>query len=444
VADRFDLRRDIRFDTRVTAATWDADARAWKVATDAGDTVTARHLVMATGCLSTKQLPAIPGVETFAGRTLHTGAWPHEGVDLRGLRVGVIGTGSSAIQAIPMIAQEAAHVTVFQRTPNFSLPAQNAPIDDDRDQAIKERYPELRRKAVESPLGFVFDMNEEPALAAGADERQREYERRWQNGGADVLLAYPDILLDRDANTTCAEFVRSKIREIVRDPQVAELLCPHDHPIGTKRICIDTDYYATYNRDNVTLVDVRSAPIEEITPAGVHTGGTLHELDVLVLATGFDAMTGSLLAVDIRGRDGVSLRECWQDGPRSYLGIGIAGFPNLFVVTGPGSPSVLSNMMVSIEQHVEWITDCIAWLRDHGQEQIEATPEAQAEWVAHVDEVGHTTLYPEARSWYTGANIPGKARVFMPYVGGCDRYRAICDDVAAQGYAGFAVGLAAS
>ena len=439
VADRFDLRRDIRFETRVTAAEYDETARSWTVHTDAGDTLTACHLVMATGCLSTRQLPDLPGRDSFASAVYHTGAWPHEGVDFTGRRVGVIGTGSSAIQAIPMIAREAKHLTVFQRTPNFSLPAQNAPLDAEVERAIKSNYPELRRKTRESALGFLFEIGDGPALDSSPEERLREYERRWQNGGADVLLAYPDLLTDHAANATAAEFVRAKIRSIVHDPAVADLLSPRDHPIGTKRICIDTDYYAAYNRDNVTLVDIRSAPIEEITPTGLRTRSADYPLDAIVFATGFDAMTGSLLAIDIRGRDGVALRERWADGPRTYLGLGVAGFPNLFTITGPGSPSVLSNMMVSIEQHVEWVTDCIAFLRDQGLAAIEPTAEAEAHWVEHVNEVGATTLYPEARSWYTGSNIPGKPRVFMPYVGGCDVYRKICDEVADRGYEGFAL-----
>ena len=437
VADRFDLRRDIRLSTRVTAADYDEAEARWTVRTDRGDVVSARFCIMATGCLSVAQLPTFPGLDAFRGCWYHTGHWPHEGVDFTGQRVGVIGTGSSAIQSIPIIAAQATHLYVFQRTPNFSIPARNAPLDPETEERIKKSYPEYRRRARESRIGFVVERREESALAVSPHEREREYEARWARGGLGFAATFPDLLTSREANDTAAEFFRAKIRSIVRDPVVADALTPRDYPIGTKRLCVDTDYYATFNRDNVTLVDMRTTPIQAITPDGLRTRDRAYTLDSLVFATGFDAMTGALLSIDVRGRAGETLRTKWAEGPRTYLGLAIAGFPNLFTITGPGSPSVLSNMIVSIEQHVDWITDCIAWLRAHDRSTIEATADAESTWVAHVNDVGNMTLYPLASSWYVGANIPGKPRVFMPYVGGVATYREICDTVAATGYDGF-------
>jgi cyclohexanone monooxygenase len=437
VADRFDLRRDIQFDTRVTAAAFDEAAGRWRVETDRGDRVSAQFCIMATGCLSDAQVPDIEGRDTFAGPWYHTGRWPHEGVDFTGQRVAVIGTGSSAIQSIPIIARQAAHVYVFQRTSNFSMPAHNAPLDPDYERRVKARYAEFRREARESRVGFVTERSGDSALAVTPEERREEYERRWARGGLGFSATYADLLTSQEANDTAAEFFREKIRAIVRDPEVAEALIPRDYPLGTKRLCVDTDYYATFNRDNVTLVDLRKTPIEAITPRGVRTTEREHEVDSLVFATGFDAMTGALLGIDLRGRGGQALRDTWSAGPRTYLGLSVAGFPNLFTITGPGSPSVLSNMIVSIEQHVDWISDCLAHLRAHGWRVIEATREAEDAWVEHVNEVGHLTLYPRAKSWYMGANVPGKPRVFMPYIGGVGVYRQKCDAVAAAGYEGF-------
>ena len=444
VANRFDLRRDIQLETRVTSAVFDEAADRWTIETDRGDRVSAQFCIMATGCLSDAQMPEIPGLETFAGRWYHTGRWPHEGVDFTGRRVGIIGTGSSAIQSIPLIAKQAAHLFVFQRTPNFSMPAQNAPLDPGYERRVKGRYADFRREARESRIGFVVDRSGDSALAVPPEERRNEYERRWSRGGLGFSAAYADLLTDQDANDTAAEFFRAKIRSIVRDPAVAEALCPRDYPLGTKRLCVDTGYYATFNRDNVTLIDVRRAPIEAITPRGVRTREAEYDVDAIVFATGFDAMTGALLNIDIRGTGGLTLRDKWAAGPRTYLGLAVAGFPNLFTITGPGSPSVLSNMIVSIEQHVDWIADCIAYLRAHERGRIEATAEAEDAWVAHVDQVGHMTLYPLAKSWYMGANIPDKPRIFMPYVGGVGVYRQKCDDVAARGYEGFALTRAGS
>ena len=439
VADRFDLRRDIQFETRVTRAVFDESAGRWTIETDRGDRVSARFCIMATGCLSTTQEPKFRGLDRFRGSWYHTGRWPHEGVDFTGQRVAVIGTGSSAIQSIPIIAKQAAHVYVFQRTPNYSMPAHNAPLDPDYERRVKAGYAEFRRQARESRVGFVIERSGESALAVTPDERVREYEKRWARGGLGFSAAYNDLLTDKQANDTAAEFFRAKIRSIVRDPAVAETLAPRDYPLGTKRLCVDTDYYATFNRDNVTMIDLRTSPIEELTAAGVRTRDAEYAVDSVVFAIGFDAMTGTLLAIDIRGRGGESLRTTWEAGPRTYLGIAIAGFPNLFTITGPGSPSVLSNMIVSIEQHVDWITDCIASMRDRGLATIEATRAAQDAWVEHVNEVGHATLYPQANSWYMGANVPGKPRVFMPYIGGVGVYRQKCDEVAAKGYEGFAL-----
>jgi cation diffusion facilitator CzcD-associated flavoprotein CzcO/acetyl esterase/lipase len=442
VADRFDLRRDIQLGTRVTAARY-ADGR-WEVTTQAGTRYSATYCVMACGCLSTPHRPAIEGLDDFEGDWYHSARWPRDGVELAGKRVGVIGTGSTGIQLVPQLAAQAQHLYVFQRTANFSMPAHNRPLDRDVQRAAKDRYRERRRLARESlsgvPASHPDVLSRRSALEVAPEERTRAYERGWANGGIGAItLAFDDIIVNAEANATAADFVRGKIREIVRDPATAQALCPATHPIGTKRICVDTDYYATYNRDNVTLVDVRGAPIERLTPRGIETAQAEYELDVIVFATGFDAMTGALLEIDVRGRDGLALADKWSDGPRTYLGLATAGFPNLFLVTGPGSPSVLSNMVLSIEQHVDWIADCVAYLREHGLDTIEARPEAEDRWVAHVSEVAEATLFPRASSWYAGANIPGKPRVFMPYLGGVGNYRTHCDAVAASGYDGFAV-----
>jgi cyclohexanone monooxygenase len=437
VADRFDLRRDIQLETRVTAARFDEATSRWAIQTDRGDRVSARFCIMATGCLSDAQVPKLEGLESFEGTWHHTGHWPHEGVDFSGQRVGIIGTGSSAIQSIPLIARQAAHLFVFQRTPNFSVPARNAPLDPEYERRVKATYAEFRRQARESRVGFVVERNDQSALEVSSEERQRAYESRWSRGGLGFNATFADLLTSKEANDTAAEFFRAKIQALVRDPAVADMLSPRDYPVGTKRLCVDTDYYDTFNRDNVTLVDVRRAPIEAITRHGLRTREAEYELDSLVFATGFDAMTGALLGIDIRGRAGTPLREKWAAGPRTYLGVATAGFPNLFTITGPGSPSVLSNMIVSIEQHVDWIADCLVYLRERRLGGIEASVEAEDEWVAHVNEVGHATLYPLASSWYMGANVPGKPRIFMPYVGGVGAYRQKCDDVAAKGYEGF-------
>lgn len=437
VADRFDLGRDIQFDTRVTAAHFIEPAGQWQIETERGQTFRARFCIMATGCLSVPNRPPIPGLEQFAGPMYQTGEWPHEEIDFSGQRVGVIGTGSSAIQSIPLIAQQADHVVVFQRTPNYSVPAQNGPLDPALERAIKEVYAAYRQANRESRVGYVVPVNRVSAMAFSEEAREQEFEERWQRGGLGFASTFSDLLISPESNETAAAFFRRKIREIVHDPAVAETLTAMDYPLGTKRICVDTRYYETYNRENVSLVDLRNEPIAEVTEHGVRTAAREFPLDSLVLATGFDAMTGALLRIDIRGRGGQTLRERWADGPRTYLGLMVAGFPNLFTITGPGSPSVISNMMVSIEQHVEWIADCLAEMQQRGVQVIEASEEAQAEWVTHVNEVGNSTLYPRSKSWYTGANIAGKPRVFMPYVGGVGAYRQMCQDVAHKGYEGF-------
>jgi len=440
VADRYQLRDGITFETRVTSAHFDEAKQRWLVKTDKGHEFLAKFVVMATGCLSAARVPDFKGVESFKGDWYHTGYWPHEGVDFSGKRVAVIGTGSSAIQSIPHIAAQAKHLTVFQRTANFSVPAHNGPIDKEQEAELTRQYTEFRKVAKDTAGGIVRPATEKSALEVSEEERRAEYEARWQIGGFAIGGAFIDLAISEEANETAAEFVRSKIRETVKDPATAELLCPKDYPFATKRLCVDTNYFETFNRDNVTLIDVKSVPIQEITEKGVRTGNAEYEFDAIVFATGFDAMTGALLAIDIRGRKGVTLKETWENGPRTYLGLQVAGFPNLFTITGPGSPSVLSNMIVSIEQHVEWVSDCLAYLRSHEIPTIEATVEAQDAWVEHVNTVADFTLYPKANSWYIGANVPGKPRVFMPYIGGVGVYAQKCAEVAANGYEGFALG----
>jgi cyclohexanone monooxygenase len=438
VADRFNLRPDIQFGTRVTSAVFDADANIWSVTTSESKTVAARYVVLATGCLSNARLPDIKGLSSFKGNVYHTGHWPHEPVDFSGQRVAIIGTGSSAIQSVPVIAAQASHLTVFQRTANFSIPARNAPLTPEERHRFRADYSEIRRRAREEMRnGIDQELPDRGALDDGDNARRARYEARWARGGLTFTATYNNIAMDKAANDTAADFVREKIAEIVRDPHTAKLLQPNDHPIGSKRICVDTDYYATFNRPNVTLVDIKATGIEEILPNAVRAGAKDYEIDTLVLATGFDAMTGSVAKIDIVGREGQTLNQKWAAGPRTYLGLMSEGFPNLFVITGPGSPSVLSNMIVSIEQHVDWIADCIAHMRRQDIDVIEASREAEDHWVEHVNEVAYKTLYPQANSWYMGANIPGKPRIFMPYIGGVGVYRQICNDIAAKGYEGF-------
>ncbi|MDE1947507.1 MAG: NAD(P)/FAD-dependent oxidoreductase [Burkholderiales bacterium] len=437
VADRFDLRRDIQLQTRVQSAVYDEARRLWTVSTEQGERLEARFVISAVGCLSAARVPQMPGLETFSGRWYHTGNWPHEAVDFSGLRVGVIGTGSSGIQTIPAIARQAAQLTVFQRSPNFSIPAWNGPLSAEAQQAWKAEYRQHREKARTTRSGILYEYSTRSALSVSEDERQAEYERRWARGGANFTHAFNHLFFDARANETAAEFVRNKIRGIVRDPAVAALLTPTDHPIGTKRICVDTDYYATYNLPHVKLVSLRQDPIREIVPQGIRTECATHELDAIVFATGYDAVTGALERIDIRGEGGRSLAREWARGPRTYLGLMGAGFPNLFTITGPISPSVFTNVVVSIEQHVDWIADCLKHMQDKGWRHI-ATDEAAVEgWMAHAQDIASKTLFGQANSWYLGANVPGKPRVLLPYIGGLGNYTAICDEVAADGYRGF-------
>ena len=440
VADRFDLRRDVQLDTRIVSALFGSKANEWTLKTDGGEEIRARYCVMAAGNLSTPRVPDFKGLKSFTGKWYHSGLWPHEAVDFSGLRVGVIGTGSSGVQMIPIIAQQAKHLTVFQRTANFSLPARNAPMESERERRHKAEYPARRAAAADTPFAIAgYPKPIKSALAAPEAERNAAYEAKWQEGGSiSYLYAYTDLLVNKESNDTASEFVRNKIRSTVKDKRTGELLAPKDHPIGTKRLCLDTNYYETYNRDNVRLVDVRSDPIAKITASGLRTeGGQEFELDAIVFATGFDAMTGALREIDLRTTDGAVLRGHWEGGPLTYLGLMVSGFPNMFVVTGPGSPGVKTQMIASIEQHVDWIADCIGHMHHKGFDRIEASSQAESEWVSHVNQVADSTLYPLANSWYTGANIPGKPRVFMPYVGGFDRYKRHCDAVAAKGYEGF-------
>ena len=441
VAERFDLRRDIRFGTAVTDAIFDEAAGYWRIATDDGARLSASYCIMATGCLSAPNRPPFDGLDRFRGERYHTGAWPHEAVSFAGKRVGVVGTGSSAVQAIPLIAAEARHLTVFQRQASYSIPARNGPLDDAEYASIRERYGELRRRARETPSGCWWSANPLAAEEMSADERERELEARWRDGGLCFYGVFKDLLVNGEANEIAADFLRRKIRAQVRDPTVAALLSPRS-VVGCKRICLDTDYYATFNRPNVTLVDVSDAPIEEITRTGLRTGGKEYPLDTIVFAIGFNAMTGPLLGIDIRGRDGRTLRSKWADGPRSYLGLAIEGFPNLFTITGPSSPSVLANMVPAIEQHVEWIADCITTARASGRPRIEATRGAEEGWLAHHEEAAGRTLFPACNSWYVGANVDGKPRGVLPYTGGFSAYVETCDAVAANDYEGFSLSAA--
>ena len=443
VADRFDLRRDIAFNTRIVATDYDQVANRWTLQAEDGRHITAHYVVTTVGCLSIPKPPEFDGLEDFAGEWRQTSAWRE--VDLIGKRVGIIGTGSSGIQAIPVIAEQAAHLTVFQRTPNFSLPARNGPIDPEFEAMVRADYVGYRQKANHSKGGVVskFPPPQKSALEATEEERTAAYESIWRKGGPALSAAFTDIMIDQAANDTAADFVRGKIRRIVKDPAVAARLCPTDHPFATKRICLDSDYFATFNRPNVTLADIRAAPIERITRTGVKTAEQEHPLDVLIFATGFDAVTGALLSMNIHGLDGYPLQDAWRDGPRTYLGLMIAGFPNLFTVTGPSSPSVLANMIPCIEQHVDWIADCLSHMRDHGLDRIDADAGAQDAWAVEVQTVADGTLYPRAKSWYLGDNVPGKPRVFLAYVGGLSTYVDRCEAVAKAGYEGFHLSPAA-
>ena len=436
VAERFNLRKYISFGTRVTKASFNEDLNEWVIETDKDLQIKSSFLVMATGCLSSPFYPEIAGIKNFSGPIYHTGRWPHTKVEMKEKKIGVIGTGSSAIQSIPEIAKDAKHIYVFQRTANFAIPAHNGPIPSDRSNYFKSMYPEIREKAKKLYAGFYQTYNDKSALEVSSAERNEEYERRWQHGGLPFFGAFTDLTFDKSANETAAEFVRSKIREIVKDPVNAEKLSPKT-VIGCKRLCVDTDYYATFNRENVSLIDIKKNPIQEISQSGIVVDGQLYEIDILILATGYDAMTGAILKVDIRGKAGESIKEKWREGPKTYLGIMTEGFPNFFMITGPQSPSVLTNMLTSIEQHVEWICECLVFLKEHKIKKIEPKKESQDSWVEHCNALASETLRYRCTSWYLGVNIPGKPRVFMPYVGGFPMYKKKCDDEVRSKYHSF-------
>jgi len=437
VTERYDLRRDIDFRTRVAAARWDAAAERWELRTTAGEHIRCRHYVMATGCLSQPKTMDIAGAERWKGEAYFTSRWPHEEVDFRGKRVAVIGTGSSGVQSIPLIARQAKQLAVFQRTPNFSIPAGNGPVRPERRAPLEADRDAYRKAAKWSRLGVPSTPTQIMALYSTPDVHRERFEAAWQTGElVELANIFADQLVFPEANEILAEQIRAKIRAVVKDPETAELLCPRDHALGTKRACLDTDYYATFNQPHVRLIDLRTRPIRTITETGIDLGDEVLAFDAIVFATGFDAMTGAVVAVDITGKEGVSLKQKWGNGPLTYLGLMTAGFPNFFTITGPGSPSVLSNMMVSIEQHVDWIADCLAHLRAEGMTTIEPTATAEAGWMTHVNDCAQITLFPGANSWYTGANVAGKPRVILPYIGGVDVYRKACDDVVANDYLG--------
>ena len=444
VADRFDLRKDILFDTRVNSMVWDDDASLWRVGTELGDTVTARYVISGAGNLSVPKTPEFDGVESFRGQVYLTGNWLDENIDFTGQRVAIIGTGSSGIQAISEIAKTAGHLTVFQRTPNYASPIVNGPADPDVVRAVKANYAQVRDASRNHFLGVPYTQVQPSALAVSAEERRRTFDERWNAGGFQLFIdSYQDILFDKNANDTIAEYIRERIHERVNDPAVAHLLAPKGYPYGTKRPPLETNYYEVFNQDNVTLVDIKTTPIESITETGVRTADAEYEFDIIVLATGFDAMTGPLMKLGIVGRDGLKLSDKWAHGPRTYLGLTVSGFPNLFLITGPQSPSVLYNMPLAIEDHVDFAAEAITYMRDRGLDVIEATLESEDNWVAHALEISSKTLLPETDSWYMGANIPGKPRICLLYVGGAPAYRATCDDVVANGYAGFTLDRAA-
>ena len=436
VADRFGLYESIDFLHETCGASYGDESRTWTLSAASGEAITSRYCVMATGCLSCPNWPKIPGLDAFEGEVFHTALWPHDGVDFADKRVAVIGTGSSGIQSIPRIAEHADHLTVFQRTPNYSVPAHNRRISKSELAMVKANYPEIRARARQTPSGIDGDYNPGSAMDVPDTERQAEYERRWQRGGLPFMHAYGDYLSSTVANENVAEFVRNKIRQKVPDSGIADILCPTG-AIGAKRLCVDIDYFETFNRSNVDLVDIRATPIKRIDSHGLWFGSVHVAVDVIVVATGFDAMTGALNAIDVRGRDGVSLRDRWRNGPRTYLGVAMAGFPNLFTVTGPGSPSVLTNMIPTLEQNVEWITDLIAHAAREEVTEIEATEEAERAWWRHVQDVGFQGLKAATDSWYVGANIEGKPRTFLPYNGGFPEYCEKCEQVAENDYEGF-------
>ena len=437
VADRFNLKKDIEFNIEVKASWFDEKLKTWKITTNTGEEINAQYFIMATGCISTTQIPNIKGLSDYVGNTFHTGDWPHEEVDFSGQSIAVIGTGSSGIQSIPVLAKQAKKLTVFQRTPNYSIPSQNEPMTKKYERSWKDVYSERRKEMRYSAHGSLKDLNDVPALSVDEDQRQELYTKRWAIGGTGFLGSFNDLLTNADANYTAAEYVRQQINRVVKDKETAEILCPRSYPIGTKRICIDTGYFETYNRENVKLVDISKKPIQRLVADGIIVDDQLYAFDSIIFATGFDAMTGSIFNVDIKGRDGLALKEKWNAGPKTYLGLMSASFPNLFMITGPGSPSVKSNMIMSIEQHVDLVIETLLSMRRKGLSVVEPELEAENKWVDHVQEVANKTLFPQANSWYMGANIPGKPRLFMPYIGGVGAYREICEEIVANNYRGF-------
>ena len=437
VADRFNLKKDIEFNIEVKASWFDEKLKTWKITTNTGEEINAQYFIMATGCISTTQIPNIKGLSDYVGNTFHTGDWPHEEVDFSGQSIAVIGTGSSGIQSIPVLAKQAKKLTVFQRTPNYSIPSQNEPMTKKYERSWKDVYSERRKEMRYSAHGSLKDLNDVPALSVDEDQRQELYTKRWAIGGTGFLGSFNDLLTNADANYTAAEYVRQQINRVVKDKETAEILCPRSYPIGTKRICIDTGYFETYNRENVKLVDISKKPIQRLVTDGIIVDDQLYPFDSIIFATGFDAMTGSIFNVDIKGRGGLALKEKWNAGPKTYLGLMSASFPNLFMITGPGSPSVKSNMIMSIEQHVDLVIETLLSMRRKGLSVVEPELEAENKWVDHVQEVANKTLFPQANSWYMGANIPGKPRLFMPYIGGVGAYREICEEIVANNYRGF-------
>ena len=441
VSEKFDLKKDINFNLKVLSAHYNESRNKWLVRTNKGHYFECKYLITAVGCLSSTNIPKIPGQDNFKGDWYHTGNWPHEGVDFKDKVVGQIGTGSTGIQTIPIIAKSAKHLTVFQRTANYSVPANNKPLSISFQKYISENSKAIKKRIQSNTNGHNFTFSDIKVFEVSEEERERIFEEAWAIGGLGFRACFQDIAFDKNSNDLASEFIKRKIRSIVKNDELAKKLTNINHAFGSKRPPIDTNYFDTYNRENISLVDIKSEPIELITTKGIKTIKKEYEIDILVYATGFDAMTGPLLNIDIRGRDSVKLSDVWSDGPKSFLVIQIAGFPNLFTVTGPGSPSVLCNMIVPIEQHVEWISECISYLEEHNISYIEAIDGSMKNWVEHVNDVANETLFIHAKnSWYYGANIPGKPRSFMPYAGGMARYKAICNNISDQNYIGFNLG----
>ncbi len=437
VADRFDLRKDIQFNTRMMNATYEEASATWVIATGGGHSVRAKYLMMCVGQLSATKSPDYPGLSSFKGEVIHSGVWPKHKVDYAGKRVAIIGTGSSGMQMTPVIAKEAKHLTVFQRTANFSIPAANAPVSDEEDRTVKANYRERRERAWNSATGLGFMPNKTSALDVSAEEREKAYEAAWNRLGFGFALTYFDILLKKEANDTAAEFIRKKIASVVQDPVLREKLTPKGHPFASRRPSVDSGYFQAFNRDNVELADVRESPIVEFTPEGIRTQAKLHAFDMIIFATGFDVFTGSLFKPDIIGRHGMTLKKKWADGPVTHLGVGVSDFPNMFIVVGPGSPSLLSNVMVSTEEQIDWMAALVQKMQIEGLVEVEVQAEAEKMWGQHINDRVKETLYLSTDSYYNGAEVKGKPRVFMPYSGGVRGYRRILHRCAEEGYSGF-------